>query len=342
MDFNLDSIFKDLILKLGDIEIAVKGDSTTSDDDTTNNFNIDMSPTFKTNLKDILGDINIDLTNKLRSLFDDINIDLTNKFRQLFDDIKIKVVVDNDINTDIDTPVESTVTDVTTEPIVSDIPSESTVIDVTTEPIVSDIPGESTVTDVPVEPVVSDVPSESTVTEVTTTYDIVEPTEPIEDDDFWIQVKNILVEKIPLYADCLDIIEPLTSVSSDDLLNSNTDMYLPIGDGDLIESNSLESYSSDDGQLNFDSVVYQNVLGLANVGSSATGNRIISIPLSGTFFGYEFKDFKIDISYYYQNYRTKLSDVILTICYLSFAWSIVHRISIIYGGSRSDNDKGGD
>ena len=149
-----------------------------------------------------------------------------------------------------------------------------------------------------------------------------------EDNEFWKEVKARLVTKIPLYFDCVEVLKPITGISSNDLL---------IGDLYLTDNSSQVALQS---AIDTEPTTY-SCFDLLNIVSTGQSKKIVFLIPDVNFFGYTFSDFDLDISYYYYNYRQRLSDVILTVVYLSFAFTVCHRVAVVYGGSRTDNDKNG-
>lgn len=165
------------------------------------------------------------------------------------------------------------------------------------------------------------------------------PTEPVE-DDFWKDLCNIIKNKIPLFAQCVELLEPITNTCIDDI---NTNHLISDSHGSflLTQQYSVCSYYSIDGQLEFDTPIVTNFFdGLISIKQSAD-NSVVALGVSlknVQYYGYTFSGFWLDISYYYNNYRVKLSNLLLFFCYIGFAFSVIHRTSKLFGYSSSSND----
>lgn len=165
------------------------------------------------------------------------------------------------------------------------------------------------------------------------------PTEPVE-DDFWKDLCNIIKNKIPLFGQCVELLEPITNTCIDDintnhLISDSHSSFL------LTQQYSVCSYYSIDGQLEFDTPIVTNFFdGLISIKQSADNSVVfLGVSLNGVqYYGYTFSGFWLDISYYYNNYRVKLSNLLLFFCYIGFAFSVIHRTSKLFGYSSSSND----
>ena len=235
--------------KLGDI---IVGDSTSSDDDTSNNIKVKgldhIFDDLKNSFDNSIGDLNLNF----KRLFDDLNLNLDDFFKD------IHITIDKDNTTDI----------------------------------------------------------------------------PTENDDFWKKVRDIIVMKVPLYSQCVDLFEPATNTNYLSISNNNSLLE------DNIQSNSLMLNSIDDGQLELDTPIVVDLFdGLVSIKQSADNSVVkLGVSLSTNFYGYHFDGFYIDLTYYYNNLRLKVSNFLLFVFYMLFAWSVIHRISRLFGGSVSNND----
>ena len=70
------------------------------------------------------------------------------------------------------------------------------------------------------------------------------------------------------------------------------------------------------------------------------GNNVLylSIPVNQNWLGYEFNRFNIPFSHYYNNFRQKISDLLLFLGWLLFAWSVIHRTSKLFGHNSSNKE----
>ena len=168
-------------------------------------------------------------------------------------------------------------------------------------------------------------------------------TDDTSDDDFLKELFSIIKSKIPLLGQCTELLEPVTNVCIDDV---NTNGLLTVEHSTLLltEQYSLVDYYSIDGQLEFDTPIVTDFFdGLIFIKQSADNSVVaLGISLNGVqYYGYTFSGFWLDISYYYNNYRTKLSNLLLFFCYLGFAFSVIHRTSKLFGYSSSSNSNDG-
>ena len=169
--------------------------------------------------------------------------------------------------------------------------------------------------------------------------DTIIPDTPIqEDNDFWVQLKNIIVSKIPLFGQCVELFESVIDVCIDDI---DTVDLIPETHGLLLSQQYgfVSVGISNDGQLEFDTpVVFTLFDGLVAIKQSADNSVFgVGVSFDVDYYGYTFNGFYFDISYYYNNYRNKLSNFLLFMCYMMFAWSVIHRTSKLFGHSSSDS-----
>lgn len=237
--------------KLGDI---IVGDSTSSDDDTSNDIKVKgldhVFDDLKNSFNNSIGDLNLNF----KRLFDDLNLNLDDFFKD------IHVTIDKD-DSSSDTPTT--------------------------------------------------------------------------DDSFLIQVKNILVRKIPLYRQCLNFLEPVTNISYNSVADTNRVLLT-----DTSSTNSnISTTSIEDGQLDLNTKYDTNIFdGLAVITTDVSGNVVSFSVVFDTvnFMGVELNKFTFNLSPYKEKYKTIVSDILLTSVYILFAWNIIRRIPTIFGHSKEE------
>lgn len=155
-------------------------------------------------------------------------------------------------------------------------------------------------------------------------------TEPVEDDDFWKEVKSIMIRKIPLYSQCVDLLSPVTTVTYNQLTAS--DGYL-LRDGTIAINESFNNISNDDLFSTYDKQVFN---GLAVVVFNVSDNIVgVKIPINLGVYGVENTCYVFDTTpYTSSSYKDIVSNIILAICYLGFAWRIINRVSSLFGRNR--------
>ena len=158
-----------------------------------------------------------------------------------------------------------------------------------------------------------------------------------EDDDFWKEVQSRLSTKIPLYKQCVDLISPITSVKYDDALGSHDDYLLENNTIDTPGTELTASVQSidNDGQLDIYTRYYLGDLVVVSYDDKGEPTGL-KIPFNNPDWNVE--EYVLDTtSYTSSKHKGIFSDIFLTVCYIAFAWSIVHRLSVWFGRSRSDN-----
>lgn len=160
-----------------------------------------------------------------------------------------------------------------------------------------------------------------------------------DEDDFLEQLADIIVVKIPLFGQCVELLEPVTTVCIDDI-NTNGLIADTHNDMLLTTNYSVVSYYSNDSQLDFSTIVETSLFGgIVSIRQSADNSIVgVGVTFEASFYGYVFTGFYLDISYFYNNYRVLLSNFLLFLCYVRFAWSVIHRTSKLFGHSSSDSD----
>lgn len=143
-----------------------------------------------------------------------------------------------------------------------------------------------------------------------------------DNDEFIKEVKKIIVSKIPFLGQCIEILEPATNVCIDNIDN-DIDLIEDSHSVLLTEQYSLNSLSNEEVSTTTYSL-YDNFFILQVTPYKSLKLNKISL------FGMEF-DFELDIDYYYNNYRLKISNILLFLSYLLFAWSIIRRSAKLFG-----------
>ena len=153
---------------------------------------------------------------------------------------------------------------------------------------------------------------------------------PIAEDDFWKQVKTILVGKVPLYAQCIDLLSPVTTVNYNQLTGGG---LLLTEDSTTIQETSIDYYNNTDLFDTYDKKVFN---GLAIVTLNVADNVVgVKVPINLTTYGVDKTCYAFDTTpYTSSNYINIVSNIILAICYLGFAWRIINRVSSLFGRNR--------
>ena len=158
---------------------------------------------------------------------------------------------------------------------------------------------------------------------------------PTTDDSFLIQVKNILVRKIPLYRQCLNFLEPVTNISYNSVADTNRVLLTDTSS----TNSSISTTSIEDGQLDLNTKYDTNIFdGLAVITTDVSGNVVSFSVVFDTvnFMGVELNKFTFNLSPYKEKYKTIVSDILLTSVYILFAWNIIRRIPTIFGHSKEE------
>lgn len=158
---------------------------------------------------------------------------------------------------------------------------------------------------------------------------------PATDDSFLIQVKNILVRKIPLYRQCLNFLEPVTNISYNSVADTNRVLLTDTSS----TNSSISTTSIEDGQLDLNTKYDTNIFdGLAVITTDVSGNVVSFSVVFDTvnFMGVELNKFTFNLSPYKEKYKTIVSDILLTSVYILFAWNIIRRIPTIFGHSKEE------
>ena len=158
-------------------------------------------------------------------------------------------------------------------------------------------------------------------------------------EEFLKQLKTIIVKKIPLWSQCIEILEPVTNTCIDTLDNDTIDLIEDNHTALLTEKYNISSLNSDsqlDIDTTYDTMLFNNLL----IITTDVGNNVlcISIPVNQNWLGYEFKKFDIPFSHYYNNFRQRISDLLLFLGWLLFAWSVIHRTSKLFGHNSSSKE----
>lgn len=137
---------------------------------------------------------------------------------------------------------------------------------------------------------------------------------PIAEDDFWKQVKTILVGKVPLYAQCIDLLSPVTTVNYNQLTGGG---LLLTEDSTTIQETSIDYYNNTDLFDTYDKKVFN---GLAIVTLNVADNVVgVKVPINLTTYGVDKTCYAFDTTpYTSSNYINIVSNIILAICYLDF------------------------
>ena len=158
-------------------------------------------------------------------------------------------------------------------------------------------------------------------------------------EEFLKQLKTIIVKKIPLWSQCIEILEPVTNTCIDNLDNDTIDLIEDSHTALLTEKYSISALNSDsqlDIDTTYDTMLFNNLL----IVTTDVGNNVLylSIPVNQNWLGYEFNRFNIPFSHYYNNFRQKISDLLLFLGWLLFAWSVIHRTSKLFGHNSSNKE----
>lgn len=158
-------------------------------------------------------------------------------------------------------------------------------------------------------------------------------------EEFLKQLKTIIVKKIPLWSQCIEILEPVTNTCIDNLDNDTIDLIEDSHTVLLTEKYSISALNSDsqlDIDTTYDTMLFNNLL----IVTTDVGNNVLylSIPVNQNWIGYEFNRFNIPFLHYYNNFRQKISDLLLFLGWLLFAWSVIHRTSKLFGHNSSNKE----
>lgn len=156
--------------------------------------------------------------------------------------------------------------------------------------------------------------------------------------EFLKQLKTIIAKKIPLWSQCIEILEPVTNTCIDNLDNDTIDLIEDSHTALLTEKYSISALNSDsqlDIDTTYDTMLFNNLL----IVTTDVGNNVLylSIPVNQNWIGYEFNRFNIPFLHY-NNFRQKISDLLLFLGWLLFAWSVIHRTSKLFGHNSSNKE----
>lgn len=153
---------------------------------------------------------------------------------------------------------------------------------------------------------------------------------PMAEDDFWKQVKAILVRKVPLYAQCIDLLSPVTTVNYNQLTGGG---LLLTENSTTIQETSIDYYNNTDLFDTYDKKVFN---GLAIVTLNVADNVVgVKVPINLTTYGVDKTCYAFDTTpYTSSSYINIVSNIILAICYLGFAWRVINRVSSLFGRNR--------
>lgn len=147
----------------------------------------------------------------------------------------------------------------------------------------------------------------------------------IDDTEFFRKCKSIIISKIPLLSECIEVFEDITNICIDDIDTADIleDSHTPL----LSERYSFfQLYSDNDNNKEVSVPIFFGLLYLQTEPCYSVKSQ------SFTLFNSEFS-FEMNLDYYYNNYRVKVSNILLCFSYLCFAWSIIRRSAKLFGHS---------